>query len=347
MESLAAARLAIEARLAADDAVSARGLAEQVLRQFPGDYRLGVLLARAHLALGCPSQAAPLLRQATSVDPEDGQLQRLWADVDPAEGRAWPDLPPLASADASRPPISPIALGHLYLRQHLYAHAATQLDTQWREHPNRLDVGAALAEAYWRQGDTEMSSAVCRAVLAATSACIKANLILGQRLFAAGRLADAQPYLEAAQAADPENRVAETLFEWLAVRDPTLVPLTSREVQVDLHPAPAVPAAPPDVRPPPAAELPRTIEATPAEDSGAAGRWQAAWDAAAGRLGLGGVHYGLVETTAASIHVLAAGHHTTMAVTPRHAVAGLVRLQLKRSGEPTGKTGENIRPENT
>jgi len=246
---LSSARAEVEGLLSRGDAAAALALVQQIAAKFPNDYRTSMLRGRAQLAFGDRQAAAAEFEHASLVVPDDRQPWELLASLG-SDGAAsvLSDLPPLPAANGDRPPISGIALGHLYLRSAsggLLTHCTSQLGPLWQAQPQRLDVGVALAEAHWRLEEHAAVEQICRQILGAAPHCLKANLLLGQLLWSTGDRSGAAPLLEAAEAADPENAVAEDLFEHLWVRDPDLAPLRRREVTVDIEaPAPVAQAEP-------------------------------------------------------------------------------------------------------
>ncbi|MBV8087654.1 MAG: tetratricopeptide repeat protein [Chloroflexi bacterium] len=233
--SLPLARRAVASLLAASDLDRAAAALAAILTVYPRDYRSAVLAGRLELAQGDPAKAFLSFQQAAEADPEDRRAREGMAACGGQEGSVvLGDLPPLGSSGngSSRPPISAVALGHLYLRQLLLTHCTAQLTPLWHSHRQRLDVGVALAEAHWRLRETEAAEAVCRELLELAPENLKANLILAQQAWAAGQRAVAEPYLDRARALDPENELAEELYEWLRVRDEALVPLRYTPVRV-------------------------------------------------------------------------------------------------------------------
>jgi len=243
--TLSAARQQVRHRLAQGETDEALELARQLQQQYPQDRRTSLLLARVLLQAGDAEAARSELNHATAAFPDDREPWEALAECGSEGAQAiLADLPPLPPANGTRPTISAAALGHLYARQYLSTHCTAQLDPVWRADATRLDVGVALAEAHWRLGEAAQAEAVCRSLLRSAPECLKANLILAQQLWAAGRRNDASPLIATARAVDPENVMAEELYEWLAVRDASLVPLRFQQVNVEL--ASAEPeAAPP------------------------------------------------------------------------------------------------------
>ncbi len=262
--------------LAAADAGGALRLTREIGAAYPRDYQTALLAAEAQLRSGQREAARSLFRQAVAADPENRLAHEGLVRCGAEEAASvLADLPPLKAADGERPSISAAALGHLYLRQYLLSHSVAQLSPLWQAHPDRLDLGVALAEAAWRLGEDEEAAQVCQAVLVAAPDCLKANLILAQIHWAAGRQDEAARLAHAGEQVDPENRVAEDLYEWLRVGDENLVPPLRRQYpRVELGdeqpsadaqaaPAPAAVSAPE----PPALEESNALEpAEPAAD---------------------------------------------------------------------------------
>lgn len=224
----------VAGRLAEGDPDGALALAGRIFERYPRDRRTSLLAGRAHLARGDASAARADLERAALAFPDSREV---WSELAACGSERAPlmlaELPPLPYANGDRPAISAAALGHLYLRQLLLTHCTAQLEPVWRADATRLDVGVALAEAHWRLGEPAAAEDVCRALLAVAPDCLKANLILAQQLWSAGRRDDAAALVSAATAVDPENEVAEELYEWLTVRDPALVPLHRQPATMD------------------------------------------------------------------------------------------------------------------
>lgn len=254
--SLSAARQQIGDCLGRADTDAALGLVQRVRERFPRDYRLCILAGRALLAKGDVGQARAELERAATVAPDERDIQvgLVSCGVEDAQLLAA-DLPPLVPANGERPRISAAALGHLYLRQFLLTHCTAQLDPIWQSRRDRPDIGLALAEAHWRLLEAPAAEEICRTLLESHPDCLKANLILAQMLFVSGQQSAAAELTANAEHLDPENEIAEDLYEWLAVRDPSLVPLRHRELLLDLpEPEPAEAAQEAPSEPPPQTE---------------------------------------------------------------------------------------------
>lgn len=233
--SLSAARQQIGDCLGRADADTALELIERLRERFPRDYRLCLLAGRALLAKGELDQARAELECAAAAAPDDRDIQVGLGSCGVEDAQLLvADLPPLVASNGERPRISATALGHLYLRQFLLTHCTAQLEPIWQTRRDRPDVGLALAEAHWRLLEAAAAEEICRTLLESQPDCLKANLILAQMLSVSGQQAAAADLISKAQDLDPENEVAEDLYEWLTARDPSLVPLRHRELLVDL-----------------------------------------------------------------------------------------------------------------
>ena len=229
----AALQLADEQRRAGDR-LTAELILSAISREYPRDCRAALLEGQLQQASGNMAAARASLRAAALVDPRDRDIRRaLVACGSESDRPIMLDLPPLEAIGGERPAISTAALGHLFSRQCLWHQAAKQLAPLWTHQPERLDVGVALAEALWHMDEADQAQRVCREVLEASADCLAANLILGQLLTASGAHAEAAPLLATAQAVDPENVVAQELYDWLRVRDPALAPLGAQVVPLE------------------------------------------------------------------------------------------------------------------
>jgi tetratricopeptide (TPR) repeat protein len=129
--------------------------------------------------------------------------------------------------EAQRVQLTRGALARLYLRGDLLSRAIGEFRALLAEHPERVDLSIALAEALWRNDQRLEASEVCQQVLDVLPYCLKVNLILGEIWNSSGR-EEGQMYLRRAEALDPENRVAQELFgaaSVLPAREVRIVPL--------------------------------------------------------------------------------------------------------------------------
>src|SRR5205809_4779451 len=129
---LSAARQLVADRLAEGDPEDALELAQRILEQFPRDCRTAALAGRVQLARGDSDAARTKFEQVAAAVPDERDA---WADLAACGSERAQEilasLPPLPSANGERPPISGIALGHLYLRQLLLTHCTAQLEPFW------------------------------------------------------------------------------------------------------------------------------------------------------------------------------------------------------------------------
>ncbi len=242
--TLSAARQLASDQLLAGNPSAAFDIVKAIRRDFPLDYGAAVLAGRAELAAGDTERARDTLRRAAQIVPDDGAVRRLLAQCgSDADAAVAADLiPPLDLTTNERTPISAVGLGHLFLRQDLPVHASSQLRPIWKAHPERLDVGLALAHAVWRLGNNDEAVEICEQLRQVDPECLKANLILGQILFASGNHEAAAPLLEAATAVDPENTEAAELYAWLVPRNESLVPVHQHTLDIQVSEPQPIPS---------------------------------------------------------------------------------------------------------
>ena len=221
---------------------------KHILKQYPKHLATHQLLGKAMLEAGQDEYAADMFRRVLSADPEDliawvgtGEVHNNRGELDAAVWyleRAFEiasdsktleeELRQLYSrrdgVELSRTPLTPGALARLYLKGDLLSRAISELRALLAEHPERVELSVALAEALWRNGQRLEASEVCQRILDKLPDCLKANLILGTIWTSSGR-EEGQIYLQRAEALDPENRMAQELFG-------TASPLPPRQVQI-------------------------------------------------------------------------------------------------------------------
>jgi tetratricopeptide (TPR) repeat protein len=162
--------------------------------------RLG--LARVHRALGNADVAQTYLERAFDLFPGDADLRREMNDLLDSDAHLVADQREMTRA----------ALARIYARNGLGDKAIQEFEAVLEQEPNRYDVLLALAETLWRHGRHVEAVTVCHRVLDALPHALKANLIVGAAWLTSPQPEEAQPYLAVAQALDPENTLAETLF---------------------------------------------------------------------------------------------------------------------------------------
>ncbi|MCB8922625.1 MAG: tetratricopeptide repeat protein [Ardenticatenaceae bacterium] len=114
-------------------------------------------------------------------------------------------------------PLNQNALAHLYFRGEMYQMAAAELLALREENGSRIDQDVLLAETLWRDGQRMEAVNVCLQVLEKLPNCIQVNAILGEIWLVAGRIDEAQTYLQTLQALtqvskadlDPETAVGQ------------------------------------------------------------------------------------------------------------------------------------------
>jgi tetratricopeptide (TPR) repeat protein len=103
------------------------------------------------------------------------------------------------------------ALARLYLKGDLLSRSVSEFRTLLDEQPDRVDLEVAFAQALWRNEQRLEASEVCQRILDKLPYCLKANLLLGEIWVNSGR-EEGQAYLRRAEALDPQNAMAQTLF---------------------------------------------------------------------------------------------------------------------------------------
>jgi tetratricopeptide (TPR) repeat protein len=208
-----------------------------ILRHYPryvDGYRV---LGQALLAAGNYQEASRQFRRVLSADPEDvaarigltevcqatndlakaiWQMQRA-IDLSPGDSDLRMQLRRLLNTyqggDAvEQLEITRAALGRIYARGGLYVKAVQEFKAVLEQSPARVDVQASLAEALWRVGRHLEAAEVCHRTLERLPNALKANLIVGALWLESSQPDEAEPHLKLAQALDPENTVAQSLF---------------------------------------------------------------------------------------------------------------------------------------
>lgn len=239
--------------LQAGDLLAALAICRRILEAFPQHVRTYLLLGQIYFHLGQGEVAADLWRRVLSADPENAaawaglaklsaqrglwdEARRQWAlaaELAPGDAEIVQELRRLGQAHGTGPlarrQMSRAALARIYLRGQWYGQAVRELRALVTERPQRWDLRVALAEALWRDTRLADAEAVCRGILAELPYCLKANLILGQILLTGAHDEEGRACLQRAQALDPENTVAQTLFGARSPLPPRLARLPWRE----------------------------------------------------------------------------------------------------------------------
>jgi tetratricopeptide (TPR) repeat protein len=207
-----------------------------ILKHYPQYVKAYRLLGEACLEKGDYVEAANFFKRVLGADMEDmvvyvglgiifdeqgaldeavWQLERAF-ELSPGNAEIRKELQRLyGERDGTSPPklrLTPAALGRLYLREELYQRAIDEFRDVLDADAERVDIQVALGQALWWTGQKQEAAAVCEAILEQYPNCLKANLILGEILLRGNREEEGQELLETAQALDPENSVAESLF---------------------------------------------------------------------------------------------------------------------------------------
>jgi tetratricopeptide (TPR) repeat protein len=177
-------------------------LFRRVLGADPENLRAYVHMAGTYEQWGQTREALWHWQRAFELMPalqetRDG-LQRLTAEIDPA-------VP--VHLELTR-----AALARTYLRGQLYGQAIRELSDLVSTDPQRYDLRAALVEALERGGQYDAAAVAAQSLLNELPYCLKANLILGRIWLNTEQDQQARTLLQRAQALDPENRVAYSLF---------------------------------------------------------------------------------------------------------------------------------------
>ena len=227
-----------EARTALESGKDERaiGLSEHLLESFPHYLEAYRLLGESHLNRQELDQAATAFERVLRADPENipvhvglgvtyerqGNLAAAIREFEQAF-EIKPDLPELRSqvlrlyteawgSDNAHLRLKKAGLARLYVRSQRYDKAIQEFQDVLSQEPERRDVAVALAEAYWRNDQEAQAADLCRSILADDPDVLKANLILGYILLAAGD-PQGKTLWSHAQQLDPSQGVALALFD--------------------------------------------------------------------------------------------------------------------------------------
>lgn len=220
-----------------------------ILKAYPKYVQAYSALAEASLQQEKRDQAADLFKRVLSADPqqfiayvglgiiydEEGLVdEALWQferafELAPANAQVRNALRRLYGQrdgiSQERIKLNRAALGYLYADGGLYTEAANEFKAVLNQDPERVDIRLALAEALWRDGKRREAAQVSQEILNEMPHCLKANLLLGEIWLDSGLQDEGQTLLRRAQAIDPENRVAYTLFGEDSPVPPALIQL--------------------------------------------------------------------------------------------------------------------------
>ncbi len=257
-------------------------IVRHILHHYPRHVESYLLLGEALLVAGHYDEAATQFRRVLSADPEDAtarvglakiyeargdpekalrQIQRA-SELLPGDSDLRAHLVRLLSAyqggdlSAEQPELTPAALGRIYARQGLYAKAIEEFRSVLTQDPDRTDVQSTLAEVLWRAGRSTEAVKVCHEILEKLPHALKANLIVAGTWADSGQTEAAEPYLSLAQSLDPENQLAQALFEdklskfhqvmidplqeeerqWIEPQPPSITPVESMSAVIGQEP---------------------------------------------------------------------------------------------------------------
>lgn len=236
---------------------------KHILEQYPKYLRAYWMLGKAMLEAGRHEHAADMFQRVLSADPEQmlawvgmseiaerrGELEaavwylerafELATDNEVVANQLRHLQGKLEGREPERLQLTQGALARLYLRGDLLSRAITELRKLLEEHPDRVDLKVALAEALWRSGKRAQASEVCQEILDQQPYNLKANLILGEVWSDSGR-EEGEFYLARAEEIDPENRVAQELLgaaSPLPSEDPQITPAEYEPTVLEERPA--------------------------------------------------------------------------------------------------------------
>jgi tetratricopeptide (TPR) repeat protein len=180
--------------------------ARHILQFFPKHIHTYRLLGKAYLESQRYGDAADVFQRVLSAIPDDfvsqvgmsiiredeGNLdEAIWHmerafEIQPANGAIQGELRRLyGRRDGMEPPkvrLTRGALARMYLKGELYQQAIAELRAALAEDPQRPDLLALLAQAYFMIGQRVEAADTCSALLKKTPYCLEANRILADIL---------------------------------------------------------------------------------------------------------------------------------------------------------------------
>ncbi|MHB1294261.1 MAG: tetratricopeptide repeat protein [Anaerolineae bacterium] len=212
----------------------------RMLRSFPLYINAYAILGQAYLKLDDVDAAQSLFRRVLGADPENdtayaglGAIYERWGQEDDALWcweralELYPNSREIrqnvlrlrkecggtaVEGASARIGLTRAALARAYLRGQVYFKATAELRDLVRSQPLRWDLWVALAESLWRDHQDADAARVCETILAELPDCLKPLLILGQSWLDGSRHEEGLDLLRKAQALEPENSTAQSLF---------------------------------------------------------------------------------------------------------------------------------------
>jgi len=239
------------------EVATALSACRRILQHYPWHISSYSLLGQVCLQAGEHQLAADLFRRVLSADPEHalayGSMGAIYHERGLIDEATWQyqrahEVSPrntvfrealrhlyseIGLQPTRRVTMTRSALARTYLRGRLFGKAIGELRGILDREPYRLDLRVALAEALWRDGNDHQAEAVSQGIINELPHCLKANLILGQIWLNSERDAEGRQLLQIAQSLDPENTVAQVLFESRSPLPPKMVRLPLEDGELE------------------------------------------------------------------------------------------------------------------
>ncbi|ABX06854.1 tetratricopeptide repeat protein [Herpetosiphon sp.] len=199
---LEAYRILGESYLNRQDLAKAVEAFERVLRSDPENIPVHVGLGVTYERQGNLAAAIREFEQAFEIKPD---LPELRSQVLRLYTEAW-------GSENARILLKKAGLGRMYVRGRRFDKAIQEFNDVLADDPKRVDIAVALAEALWRNGQEAEAAEVASDILRDYPDMLKANLILGYHLLAAGD-PKGRKLWQHAQQLDPSQGVAYALFD--------------------------------------------------------------------------------------------------------------------------------------
>lgn len=217
---------------------------KHILKTFPKHLDTYRLLGKAYLELKRYQDAAEIFQRVLLAVPDDFVSHVGMSIIRDDEGklddaiwhmeRAFESQPSNAAVqgelqrlygrrDGVEPPkirMTRGALAHMYVQGELYPQAIGEMRGVLAEDPNRMDMQALLALAYFRNGQKIEATELCSLLLKRYVYCLDANRILVEILPGTGRAENTQVYRHRVNELDPyASFVTGSVFQSSAVPD--------------------------------------------------------------------------------------------------------------------------------